>query len=214
MSDVLSVFFTTVVSSSRSLFAARLLFALLKRTTSSTFFLFFSSSLFLVPLSLLFLTGTRRFATNLALLFKDDIMMLEADVTIAPNSTTPIMAHPPAISSDLTLEEFLSKVIANNASKGIKLDFKSIEAFNASKPILDKVRNNVRISSVVFIDRRVHLCGVLRASFHRSPSLNGIPELGGYFCLDYRWPRVSLDREFFTACCSLALLFFSNVLTD
>ncbi|XP_043512148.1 protein FAM151B isoform X1 [Frieseomelitta varia] len=73
-----------------------------------------------------------------------DIMMLEADVTIAANSTTPIMAHPPANSSDLTLEEFLDKVIAKNVSKGIKLDFKSIEAFNASKPILDRVRSNIK----------------------------------------------------------------------
>lgn len=72
-----------------------------------------------------------------------DIMMLEADVSIAANSTTPIMAHPPANTSDLTLEEFLDKVIAKNASKGIKLDFKSIEAFNASKPILDRVRSNI-----------------------------------------------------------------------
>lgn len=72
-----------------------------------------------------------------------DIMMLEADVSIAANSTTPIMAHPPANTSDLTLEEFLDKVIAKNVSKGIKLDFKSIEAFNASKPILDRVRSNI-----------------------------------------------------------------------
>ncbi|KOX72097.1 hypothetical protein WN51_00958 [Melipona quadrifasciata] len=72
-----------------------------------------------------------------------DIMMLEADVTTAANSTLPIMAHPPANTSDLTLEEFLDRVIAKNASKGIKLDFKSIEAFNASKPILDRVRSNI-----------------------------------------------------------------------
>lgn len=155
-------FFTTAVTFSRSPFAARLLFALLKR-----------------PVSLLRCPKAAcSFATNLALLFKADIMMLEADVTIATtaNGTIPIMAHPPVNSSDLTLEEFFDKVIAKNVSKGIKLDFKSIEAFNASKLILDKVRSNVRISSVVFIDRRVHLCRVLRASFHRSPPSNGIPE--------------------------------------
>lgn len=111
-----------------------------------------------------------------SLLFKADVMMLEADVMIS-NGTIPIMAHSPANSSDLTLEEFLDKVIAKkNVTKGIKLDFKSIEAFNASKLILDKVRSNVRISSVVFIDRRVHLCAVLRASFHRSPPSNGTSE--------------------------------------
>ncbi|XP_071864508.1 protein FAM151B isoform X2 [Bombus fervidus] len=79
-----------------------------------------------------------------------NIMMLEADVTLGilngtSNSTRiPIMAHPPASESNLTLEDFLKTVIQKNVTKGIKLDFKSIDAFDASKPILEKVRNNIK----------------------------------------------------------------------
>ncbi|KAG7213402.1 hypothetical protein KM043_002687 [Ampulex compressa] len=80
----------------------------------------------------------------------DDVMMLEADVVIGKlNVTTnetnpdrPIMAHPPAKESDLSLEEFLNAAV-KNGTKGIKLDFKTIEAFNMSRPILASVRNNL-----------------------------------------------------------------------
>lgn len=82
-------------------------------------------------------------------LFKGNAMMLEADVVLGKvtgqDTVQPIMAHPPANESDLSLENFLNAVIEKKGRKGIKLDFKSIEAFNGSKPILDKVRNNVRI---------------------------------------------------------------------
>lgn len=82
-------------------------------------------------------------------LFKGNAMMLEADVVLGKvtgqDTVQPIMAHPPANESDLSLENFLNTVIEKKGRKGIKLDFKSIEAFNGSKPILDKVRNNVRI---------------------------------------------------------------------
>ncbi|XP_017760136.1 PREDICTED: protein FAM151B isoform X2 [Eufriesea mexicana] len=78
-----------------------------------------------------------------------DIMMLEADVVLGRlngtnNTEIPIMAHPPANESTLSLDEFL-RTVQNNTKKGIKLDFKSIEAFNASKPILDKFRNDLKI---------------------------------------------------------------------
>lgn len=83
--------------------------------------------------------------------------MLEADVMFGKvtgqDSTVqqPIMAHPPANESDLSLENFLNTVIERKEiKKGIKLDFKSVEAFNASKPILDKVRDSVRISSSIY----------------------------------------------------------------
>lgn len=74
--------------------------------------------------------------------------MLEADVVMGKVSNTnntdiPIMAHPPAAESDLSLEDFLN--ISNNSTKGIKLDFKSNEAFQNSKPILAKLRPTVRI---------------------------------------------------------------------
>lgn len=79
--------------------------------------------------------------------------MLEADVVLGKLNTTnqtdqlmiPIMAHPPAVESDLSLENFLEINIHSNKTKGIKLDFKSNSAFESSKPILTKLRANVRI---------------------------------------------------------------------
>ncbi|XP_043580204.1 protein FAM151B isoform X2 [Bombus pyrosoma] len=80
-----------------------------------------------------------------------NIMMLEADVTLGilngtsnNNTPIPIMAHPPASESNLSLDDFLNTVIQRNVTKGIKLDFKSIDAFNKSKPILEKFRNNTK----------------------------------------------------------------------
>ncbi|KAG6798761.1 hypothetical protein HZU73_05564 [Apis mellifera caucasica] len=77
-------------------------------------------------------------------------MMLEADVVLGKvtgqdgSVQQPIMAHPPSNESDLSLENFLNTVIERKGiKKGVKLDFKSVEAFNASKPILDKVRGNL-----------------------------------------------------------------------
>lgn len=63
--------------------------------------------------------------------------MIEADVSYDPVAKKPIMAHPPAVISDLTLEEFLKKV-KDNGKKGIKLDFKSFDAFNTSVEVLQK----------------------------------------------------------------------------
>ncbi|XP_014468258.1 PREDICTED: protein FAM151B isoform X2 [Dinoponera quadriceps] len=93
-----------------------------------------------------------------AVLSSDDIMMLEADVVMGKLNETnnssvteiPIMAHPPAEESDLSLEEFLNSTIQSNGTKGIKLDFKSIQAFNKSKPILTKFRPNLKFP--VFIN--------------------------------------------------------------
>ncbi|EZA62872.1 hypothetical protein DMN91_003152 [Ooceraea biroi] len=81
-----------------------------------------------------------------------DIMMLEADVTLGKlnnatgsNSTDiPIMAHPPNTESDLSLENFLNINIENNGTKGIKLDFKSIEAFEKSKEVLKNLRHGLK----------------------------------------------------------------------
>ncbi|XP_011702125.1 PREDICTED: protein FAM151B isoform X2 [Wasmannia auropunctata] len=72
-----------------------------------------------------------------------DVMMLEADVVMGKLNNTnntseiPIMAHPPNTESDLSLEEFLN-ITNTNGSKGIKLDFKTNDAFNNSKSILKK----------------------------------------------------------------------------
>lgn len=69
--------------------------------------------------------------------------MLEADVILGHVKSSedgpeiPIMAHPPARTSDLSLTELLTAVNESNKKlkrkKGIKLDFKSIEAFEASQ---------------------------------------------------------------------------------
>ncbi|XP_020281493.1 protein FAM151B [Pseudomyrmex gracilis] len=83
-------------------------------------------------------------------LSSEDVMMLEADVVMGKLNTSnatnniPIMAHPPAKESDLSLEDFLNLTIsAQNVSKGVKLDFKSDEVFENSKPILAKFRQNL-----------------------------------------------------------------------
>ncbi|MGH0154393.1 UNVERIFIED_CONTAM: hypothetical protein FKN15_026877 [Acipenser sinensis] len=70
-----------------------------------------------------------------------DAMVLEADVNIEGYNTDgqtsiPIMAHPPDIYSDNTLQEWLDAVLKSN--KGIKLDFKTIESVGPSLDILKK----------------------------------------------------------------------------
>jgi len=88
-------------------------------------------------------------ATNsrdlLAQALADSTMMIEADVSLGPGGD-PIMAHPPANTSDLSLQRFLTTVLEateNNAKKGIKLDFKFIEVVEPSlkivKGLLDRI---------------------------------------------------------------------------
>lgn len=69
-------------------------------------------------------------------------MMLEADVQMRHNKsdTEPIMAHPPAFDSNLTLAQFLERV--SKTEKGIKLDFKSIMAVEPSLKILKNVSDS------------------------------------------------------------------------
>lgn len=73
--------------------------------------------------------------------------MIEADIVLGQlngeGPVLPVMAHPPATVSDLTLEEFLYQIKDYNeghegAEKGVKLDFKSIEVFEGSLDILDE----------------------------------------------------------------------------
>lgn len=77
-------------------------------------------------------------------LANSEIAMLEADVIVGklnsnpPNATDMvIMGHPPTTTSDLSLEDFLKKVTTDK-KKGIKLDFKSIEAFEMAVPLIKK----------------------------------------------------------------------------
>lgn len=66
----------------------------------------------------------------------------------------PIMGHPPNTTSDLSLEEFVTAVIAHNdkdenkdSKKGIKLDFKTTEAITKSVAFLkgQNVRDQIKL---------------------------------------------------------------------
>lgn len=80
--------------------------------------------------------------------------MIEADIVMGrvsnDNGTEniPIMAHPPYWKSDLSLEMFMRRVLEYNLNnetnvKGVKLDFKSIDAFNGALPLLKSLWNSV-----------------------------------------------------------------------
>ena len=78
----------------------------------------------------------------------DNVMMIEADVILRGQNTadqqlTPIMARPPDTTSDVTLVEWLSLV--KGRGKGLKLDFKSIEAVELSLQILNEMKEEVRL---------------------------------------------------------------------
>ncbi|XP_067624498.1 protein FAM151B [Eurosta solidaginis] len=80
---------------------------------------------------------------------ESDIQMIEADIVLGKLNNTgvdlPIMAHPPAKSSDLSLMEFLLRILEHNEdnddddAKGVKLDFKSIEVFEGSLDIMSQL---------------------------------------------------------------------------
>jgi len=76
--------------------------------------------------------------------------MIEADIVLGtliddPSGTPqPIMGHPPANTSDLSLEQFLQRIQSSNtnvsrSAKGVKLDFKSIVVFEMSSNILQSL---------------------------------------------------------------------------
>ena len=67
-------------------------------------------------------------------------MMLEGDLVLRGQGSDkqqliPIMAHPPDTDSDLTFQMMLD--IVHNRDKGLKLDFKTIDAVDIS---LEKLR--------------------------------------------------------------------------
>ncbi|XP_028313526.1 protein FAM151B isoform X2 [Gouania willdenowi] len=65
--------------------------------------------------------------------------MIEADVLIRGREPRePIMAHPPDTDSDITLREWLESV-KDHDNKGIKLDFKSLEALSPSLLLLHEL---------------------------------------------------------------------------
>ncbi|KAJ8406301.1 hypothetical protein AAFF_G00305320 [Aldrovandia affinis] len=85
---------------------------------------------------------------------KSTAMVLEADVNVQGYNTVnetniPIMAHPPDVYSDNTLEEWMDSVL--KSKKGIKLDFKSTEAVLPSLEIL-RSRNQTGINRPVWLN--------------------------------------------------------------
>ncbi|XP_061842565.1 protein FAM151B [Nerophis lumbriciformis] len=70
--------------------------------------------------------------------------MIEADILMRGcDPKEPIMAHPPDTDSDITLKEWLERVRLHN--KGVKLDFKSLEAVSLSTSMLQEVLSQVRV---------------------------------------------------------------------
>ncbi|KAK6492389.1 protein FAM151B-like [Huso huso] len=66
--------------------------------------------------------------------------MIEADVLLRGREPRePIMAHPPHSDSDITLQDWLNEVLLSD--KGIKLDFKSLEAVQSSIRLLESVKS-------------------------------------------------------------------------
>ncbi|KAM6186910.1 protein FAM151B isoform 3-T3 [Sarcoramphus papa] len=76
---------------------------------------------------------------------RSDVHMIEADVLLRGGkggNGDPIMAHPPETDSDNTLQEWLKEIV--NTNKGIKLDFKSLEAIWPSLELLEHVKQHLR----------------------------------------------------------------------
>lgn len=86
-------------------------------------------------------------------LWDDSIQMLEADVVFgtvtvsSPAKTVPVMAHPPANTSDLSLERFIVKVaehvLRHKVKKGVKLDFKESQVLLESFHTVDNLRRRL-----------------------------------------------------------------------
>lgn len=83
---------------------------------------------------------------NVKYCFIGESKMIEADVITGhltdeseaegeKTDRIPIMGHPPAITSDLSLKEFLD--MWKLSDKILKLDFKSTEAFTLAIPIME-----------------------------------------------------------------------------
>ncbi|KAM4557485.1 protein FAM151A [Fundulus diaphanus] len=84
-----------------------------------------------------------------------DVMILEADVTLEGFGTSnqkpvPIMAHPPDVYSDNTLDQWLEAVL--DSKKGIKLDFKSVESVGFSLELLKEKSSSRGINRPVWLN--------------------------------------------------------------
>uniref|UniRef100_A0A8C4S1L6 Family with sequence similarity 151 member B n=1 Tax=Erpetoichthys calabaricus TaxID=27687 RepID=A0A8C4S1L6_ERPCA len=66
---------------------------------------------------------------------KGSAHMIEADILQDIKINQPIMAHPPQNESDITFYDWLNEVLKSD--KGLKLDFKSLEAVGPSMKLLE-----------------------------------------------------------------------------
>ena len=85
----------------------------------------------------------------------DDTMFLEADILLDGQDTdkqtdVPIMAHPPAIHSDITFSEWVDRV--SDTRKGMKLDFKSLESVAPALEILKMKHEEGKITQPVWLN--------------------------------------------------------------
>ena len=81
--------------------------------------------------------------------------MLEADVILRGQGTEnqtdiPVMAHPPATDSDITLEEWLERVLPS--PKGMKLDFKGTDVLEPSMVILQRFKEPFAFRQPFFLN--------------------------------------------------------------
>ncbi|CAJ1087349.1 protein FAM151A isoform X3 [Xyrichtys novacula] len=123
-------------------------------------------------------------------------MILEADVTLegygTPNEKPiPIMAHPPEITSDNTLDQWLDAVLASR--KGIKLDFKSLASVGHSLDLLREKNSSGGINRPVW----------LNADILRGPNVPGfMPQVNGSRFLELiqeKFPDVTLSPGWMVA---------------
>ncbi|XP_077989367.1 protein FAM151B-like [Glandiceps talaboti] len=71
----------------------------------------------------------------------DDTMMLEADISPENGTGIPIMAHPPHLTSDITLAEWINRTTTTR--KGMKLDFKYIDILPDSLKIVKLLADQI-----------------------------------------------------------------------
>ncbi|XP_074545685.1 protein FAM151A [Halichoeres trimaculatus] len=125
-----------------------------------------------------------------------DSMILEADVTLegygTPNEKpVPIMAHPPDVYSDNTLDQWLDAVLASR--KGIKLDFKSLASVGQSLDLLSSKNRSRGINRPVW----------LNADILRGPNVPGfMPQVNGSRFLELiqqKFPDVTLSPGWMVA---------------
>ncbi|KAK2895763.1 protein FAM151A [Channa argus] len=119
-----------------------------------------------------------------------EAMILEADVTLEGYGTPsekpiPIMAHPPEIYSDNTLDQWLDAVLASR--KGMKLDFKTLESVGLSLDLLSQKNSSRGINRPVWIN----------ADILRGPNVpNFVPVVNGTRFLQLiqeKFPDVTLS---------------------